>query len=33
MTAKMYYDADADPSALAGQVVAIIGYGMAAAHH
>jgi ketol-acid reductoisomerase len=27
MTAKMYYDADADPSALAGQVVAIIGYG------
>ena len=25
--AKMYYDADADPSALAGQTVAIIGYG------
>src|SRR5512142_1608659 len=27
MTAKMYYDADADPSALAGQRVAIVGYG------
>jgi len=27
MTAKMYYDADADPGALAGQTVAIIGYG------
>ena len=27
MTAKMYYDADADASALAGQTVAIIGYG------
>ncbi len=27
MTAKMYYDADADPSALTGQTVAIIGYG------
>jgi ketol-acid reductoisomerase len=27
MTAKMYYDADADPSALAGQTVAIIGFG------
>ena len=27
MTARMYYDADADPSALAGQTVAIIGYG------
>jgi ketol-acid reductoisomerase len=27
MTAKMYYDADADPSALSGQTVAIIGYG------
>ena len=27
MTAKMYYDADADPSALAGQKIAIIGYG------
>ncbi len=27
MTAKMYYDNDADPSALAGQKVAIIGYG------
>jgi ketol-acid reductoisomerase len=27
MTAKMYYDADADPAALAGQTVAIIGYG------
>ncbi len=27
MTAKMYYDDDADPSALAGQTVAIIGYG------
>jgi ketol-acid reductoisomerase len=27
MTAKMYYDNDADPSALAGQTVAIIGYG------
>src|SRR6476659_583791 len=27
MTAKMYYDADADPAALAGQRVAIIGYG------
>ena len=27
MTAKMYYDNDADASALAGQTVAIIGYG------
>ena len=27
MTAKMYYDGDADPSALDGQTVAIIGYG------
>ena len=27
MTAKMYYDDDADASALAGQTVAIIGYG------
>jgi ketol-acid reductoisomerase len=27
MTARMYYDADTDPSALAGQTVAIIGYG------
>ncbi len=27
MTAKMYYDNDADPSALDGQTVAIIGYG------
>jgi ketol-acid reductoisomerase len=27
MTAKMYYDNDADPSALQGQTVAIIGYG------
>jgi ketol-acid reductoisomerase len=27
MTARMYYDDDADPGALAGQTVAIIGYG------
>src|SRR5207253_141184 len=27
MTARMYYDDDTDPSALAGQTVAIIGYG------
>jgi ketol-acid reductoisomerase len=27
MTAKMYYDADADLAALAGQTVAIIGFG------
>ena len=27
MTATMYYDADADPQALAGQKIAIIGYG------
>ena len=27
MTAVMYYDNDADPAALAGQTVAIIGYG------
>jgi ketol-acid reductoisomerase len=27
MTARMYYDADADPRALEGQMVAIIGYG------
>jgi len=27
VTAKMYYDGDADPSALEGQTVAIIGYG------
>jgi ketol-acid reductoisomerase len=27
MTARMYYDPDADPGALAGQTVAIIGYG------
>ena len=27
MTARMYYDADADPQALQGQTVAIIGYG------
>ena len=27
MTARMYYDNDADPKALAGQTVAIIGYG------
>jgi ketol-acid reductoisomerase len=27
MTARMYYDADTDPSALAGQTVAIVGYG------
>ena len=27
MTAKMYYDNDADPAALNGQTVAIIGYG------
>jgi ketol-acid reductoisomerase len=27
MTARMYYDNDADASALAGQTVAIIGYG------
>jgi ketol-acid reductoisomerase len=27
MTAKMYYDNDADPAALAGETVAIIGYG------
>ena len=29
MTARMYYDNDADPAALAGQTVAIIGYGSA----
>ena len=29
MTATMYYDNDADPAALAGQTVAIIGYGVA----
>ena len=27
MTAKMYYDADADLSALEGQTVAVLGYG------
>src|SRR3970282_1662573 len=27
MTARMYYDNDVDPAALAGQTVAIIGYG------
>ncbi len=27
MTARMYYDSDADPKALAGQTVAIIGFG------
>ena len=27
MTARMYYDADADLSALEGQTVAVIGYG------
>ncbi len=27
MTARMYYDADADPQALAGQKIVIIGYG------
>ena len=27
MTAKMYYDADADLAALDGQTVAVIGYG------
>ena len=27
MPARMYYDADADPAALAGQTVAVIGYG------
>ena len=27
MTAKMYYDADADPKALAGQKIVIVGYG------
>jgi len=27
MTARMYYDADADPSALAGQRIAVVGYG------
>jgi ketol-acid reductoisomerase len=27
VTAKMYYDADADPSALEGQTIAVIGYG------
>src|SRR4026208_1045652 len=27
MTARMYYDKDADPSALNGQTIAIIGYG------
>jgi ketol-acid reductoisomerase len=27
MTARMYYDADTDPSALDGQIVAVIGYG------
>ncbi len=27
MTARMYYDADADPAALAGQTVAIVGFG------
>ena len=28
MTATMYYDNDADPAALAGQTVAIVGYGI-----
>ena len=27
MTARMYYDRDVDPAALAGQTVAVIGYG------
>ena len=27
MTARMYYDDDANPEALAGQTIAIIGYG------
>ena len=27
MPARMYYDNDADPPALAGQTVAVIGYG------
>jgi ketol-acid reductoisomerase len=27
MTARMYYDGDADPTALSGQTVAVIGYG------
>ena len=27
MTARMYYDADADPEALAGQRIAVLGYG------
>ncbi len=27
MPARMYYDNDADPAALAGQTVAVIGYG------
>src|SRR5919204_5121372 len=27
MTARMYYDNDADPAALEGQTVAVIGYG------
>ena len=27
MTARMYYDADADPEALANRPIAILGYG------
>ena len=27
MTARMYYDNDADPDALKGQTIAVIGYG------
>ena len=27
MTARMYYDADADPEALSGSPIAVLGYG------
>ena len=27
MTARMYYDVDADPAALAGRRIAVLGYG------
>ena len=27
MTARMYYDADADPAALTGRRIAVLGYG------
>ncbi len=27
MTARMYYDADADPQALSGRPIAVLGYG------